>query len=198
MQVNGGTAFAFAPPVNNSMATDSRTRVQSALEHIAGHLKCSLWCEYTLQTAVCVVCWSCCVHRIHLTSASSSRIGCLQLSSIQKSTYRCKYVRTYILLVRSFTFHLQQGYSSHNRTFNVLRRSQQSAVVFRDCVLERLEGPGINKSICPQCSAPMWKKDLVRDIQIEQLLLITSRFCKEADRKASVECTGTYIDAFGG
>jgi hypothetical protein len=41
--------------------------------------------------------------------------------------------------------------------------------VLRECVINTLEGPGINKSECPVCRQPLWKKDLAKDHQYAAL-----------------------------
>lgn len=37
-------------------------------------------------------------------------------------------------------------------------------------MVDTLEGPGINKSVCPQCGQPCWKKDLVRNHTLNGLV----------------------------
>ncbi|KAL4457738.1 hypothetical protein ABPG75_012603 [Micractinium tetrahymenae] len=39
-----------------------------------------------------------------------------------------------------------------------------------ECVIDTLEGPGINKSVCPQCSQPCWKKELHRNYTFNSLV----------------------------
>jgi hypothetical protein len=39
-----------------------------------------------------------------------------------------------------------------------------------DCVIKTLEGPGISKSQCPDCQQPGWKKDLVFNHTINNLV----------------------------
>lgn len=64
--------------------------------------------------------------------------------------------------------------------------------ICRDCVLERLEGPGINISMCPRCKAPLWKKDLVHDTQLEHLLACTQRVCPSMRRDDAADAPGTF------
>lgn len=39
-----------------------------------------------------------------------------------------------------------------------------------ECVIDTLEGPGIVKSECPTCRAPVWKKELRRAHAFENLI----------------------------
>lgn len=76
-----------------------------------------------IYASTCCVCYvGCCVLRIHITSASSSQTRHVQQPALQKSAYCCKYVRTYVLLVRSLNFQLHPASSSNNRNANVLTR----------------------------------------------------------------------------
>jgi hypothetical protein len=40
---------------------------------------------------------------------------------------------------------------------------------YRKCVTDTLHGPGVNRSQCPVCQQPIWKKDLHKDTQLAAL-----------------------------
>lgn len=44
-----------------------------------------------------------------------------------------------------------------------------------DCVIDTLEGPGISKSQCPKCHQPGWKKDLVFNHQLNNVVDTTMK-----------------------